>query len=304
VIDHLRGGFGVEPVCRVLDLCSGTYYARKRRPPSARARRDAVMLERIEAVHAANYGVYGARRVHKQLRRQGVQVARCTVERLMRRHGLEGVRRGSKKRTTTPDATAPRPPDLVNRCFTADRPDQLWLADITYVRTWEGWVHVAFVLDVFSRRIVGWQLADHLRTDLPLDALEMALWQRGRDRPNDRPAPSGTLIHHSDRGCQYTSFRYATHLADLGVMASVGSVADSYDNAMAEALNGTFKAELIHRQTWRTRDQVEYAVVEWVGWYNHRRLHSAIGNIPPAEYEDNHYRSIKTPASTGAGNRA
>jgi putative transposase len=222
----------------------------------------------------------------------------------MRRHGLEGVRRGGKRRTTVVDETAPRPPDLVNRRFVADRLDQLWLADITYVRTWEGWVYVAFVLDAYSRRIVGWQLADHLRTDLPLDALEMALWQRSRDRPHDQPMATGTLIHHSDRGCQYTSFRYATHLADLGVMASVGSVADSYDNAMAEALNGTFKAELIHRRTWRTRDQVELAVVEWVSWYNHQRLHSAIGNIPPAEYEANHYRSITTPASTGASNRA
>ncbi|MGI8332753.1 IS3 family transposase, partial [Actinomadura scrupuli] len=175
------------------------------------------------------------------------------------------------------------------------------LADITYVRTWEGWVYVAFVLDAYSRRIVGWQLADHLRTDLPLDALEMAIWQRDRDRPPGRQRPEpGSLIHHSDRGCQYVSFRYATHLADLGVMASVGSVADSYDNAMAEALNGTFKAELIHRQTWRTRDQVEYAIVEWIGWYNNRRLHSAIGHMPPAEYEATYYRSITTPAPTSA----
>jgi transposase InsO family protein len=234
--------------------------------------------------------------VHQQLRREGVRVARCTVERLMREHGLEGVRRGAKRRTTTPDESMPRPPDLVNRRFTADRPDRLWLADITYVRTWEGWVYVAFVLDAFSRRIVGWQLADHLRTDLPLDALEMALWQR---RCEGRPQAGG-LIHHSDNGCQYTSFRYVTRLADVGVMASVGSVADSYDNAMAEALNGTFKAELIHRRTWRSRDQVEYAIVEWIGWYNHRRLHSAIGDVPPAEYEANHYRSINAPAPTGA----
>ncbi|MEU5879559.1 IS3 family transposase [Spirillospora sp. NPDC047279] len=170
-----------------------------------------------------------------------------------------------RKRTTTPDQTAPRPPDLVNRQFTADQPDRLWLADITYVRTWEGWVYAAFVLDAYSRRIVGWQLADHLRTDLPLDALEMALWQRRRDSGREQPEP-GTLIHHSDKGCQYVSFRYTTRLADLGVTASVGSVgsvADSYDNAMAESLNATFKTELIHRRTWRTRDQVEYAIVEW-----------------------------------------
>ncbi|GAA0551112.1 hypothetical protein GCM10009546_11460 [Actinomadura livida] len=296
MVDHLRDRFGVEPVCRVLNLCPGTYYGRKRRPPSTRAQRDAVLSEQIKDVHQANYGVYGSRRVHQQLRRQGVQVARCTVERLMREHGLEGVRRGSRRRTTTPDESVPRPPDLVNRRFAADRPDRLWLADITYVRTWEGWVYVAFVLDACSRRIVGWQLADHLRTDLPLDALEMALWQRRRE---GRPQADG-LIHHSDNGCQYTSFRYVARLADVGVMASVGSVADSYDNAMAEALNGTFKAELIHRRTWRTRDQVEYAILEWIGWYNHRRLHSAIGDVPPAEYEANHYRYTNTPAPTGA----
>lgn len=296
MVEHLRDDFGVEPVCRVLSLCPGTYYGRKRRRPSARAQRDAALLEQIKGVHAANYGVYGARRVYQQLKRQGVSVARCTVERLMRQAGLEGVRRGSQQRTTVVDEAASRPPDLVDRRFAADRPDQLWLADITYVRTWEGWVYVAFVLDAYSRRIVGWQLAGHLRTDLPLDALEMALWQRGRDRS----VPPGTLIHHSDRGCQYTSFRYTSRLADLGVTASVGSVADSYDNAMAEALNGTFKAELIHRRTWRTRDQVEYAIVEWVGWYNHRRLHSAIGHVPPIEYEATYYRSINTLAPTGA----
>ncbi|XVQ06893.1 IS3 family transposase [Spirillospora sp. CA-255316] len=168
MVDHLRDRFGVEPVCPVLDLCPGTYNGRKRRPPSARAQRDAVLIEQIKDVHQANYGVYGARRVHQQPRRQGVRVARCTVERLMREHGLEGVRRGAKRRTTVPGEAAPRPPDLVNRHFVAEAPDQLWLADITYVRTWEGWVYVAFVLDAFSRRIVGWQLADHLRTDLPL----------------------------------------------------------------------------------------------------------------------------------------
>lgn len=179
----------------------GTYYGRKRRPPSPRAQRDAVLIERIKDVYRANYGVYGARRVHRQLRRQGMQVARCTIERLMLEHGLEGVRRGAKSRITVPDEIAPRPPDLVNRRFVADQPDQLRLADITYVRTWEGWVYVAFVLDVFSRRIVGWQLADHLRTDLRLDALEMALWQRNRDRPPSARRPGGGLIHHSDRGC-------------------------------------------------------------------------------------------------------
>lgn len=197
MIDHLRDRFGVEPVCRVLNLCPGTYYGRNRRSPSVRDQRDAVRLQQIIDVHQANYGVYGARRVHKQLQRQGVQVARCTVERLMRRHGLEGVRRGGKKRTTTVEVSAPRPPDLVKRRFVADRPDQLWLADITYVRTREGWVYVAFVLDAFSRRVVGWQVADHLRTDLPLDALEMAIWQRDRDRPPGRQRTEpGRLIDH------------------------------------------------------------------------------------------------------------
>ncbi|WP_024935019.1 IS3 family transposase [Actinomadura welshii] len=204
-----------------------------------------MLIEQITDVHQASYSTYGAYRVHKQLRRQGVQVARCTVERLMRARSPQGVHRRDRQRTTTPDQTAPQPPDLVNRQFTADRPDRLWLADITYVRTWEGRVYVAFVLDAFTRRIVGWQLADHLRTDLPLDALEMALWQRGRKRP----VQPGTLIHHSDKGCQYVSFRYTTRLSDLGVTASVGSVADSYDNAMAESLNATFKTELIHRRT-------------------------------------------------------
>jgi putative transposase len=200
VVDHLREDFGVERVCRVLDLCPGTYYGRKRRPPSARDQRDAVLIDQIRDVHAANYGVYGARRVHQQLGRQGVRVARCTVERLMRHAGLEGVRRGSRHRTTAVDEAAPRPPDLVNRRFTADRPDQLWLADITYVRTWEGWVYVAFVLDAYSRRIVGWQLADHLRTDLPLDALEMALWQRGRDRPVPFVPPGHPVTCWASRG--------------------------------------------------------------------------------------------------------
>ncbi len=206
------------------------------------------------------------------------------------------MHRRDRRRTTNPDESAPRPPDLVNRQFTADRPDRLWPADITYVRSWEGWAYVAFVLDAFSRRIVGRQLADHLRTDLPLDALEMALRQHGRERP----VQPGTLIHHSDRGCQYVSFRYTTRLADLGVTASVGSVADSYANAMAESLNATFKTELIHRRTWRTRDQVEYAMVEWVGWYNHRRLRTAIGEVPPVEYETVYYHSISTPAPIGA----
>ena len=292
MIDQHKDRFGVEPICRVLEVPTSTYYAHRRRPPSARATSDAALLARIRQVHAANYGVYGARRVWKQLGREGVQVARCTVERLMRADGLAGVRRGRKRRTTTSEPAAPRPPDLVNRQFTASRPDQLWVADLTYVRTWEGWVYVAFVLDVFSRLLVGWQLATHLRTDLPLDALEMAIWRRQlRD---------GELIHHSDAGCQYTSFRYTSRLAEVGVMPSIGSVADSYDNAMAESLIGTFKAELIDRRSWRTRDEVEFAVVEWVAWYNTSRLHRSIGDIPPAEFEANYYASTDTLEPTGA----
>lgn len=294
MIDGLRGRFGVEPICRVLQVPASTYYARKRRPPSARAVRDAVLLQRIRAVHQANYGVYGTRRVWKQLGRDGIQVARCTVQRLMRADGLQGVRRGGKRRTTISEPAGARPPDLVNRQFVAAGPNQLWLADLTYVRTWEGWVYVAFVLDAFSRMIVGWQLASHLRTDLPLDALEMALWRRqGR-------LGRGELLHHSDAGCQYTSFRYTSRLAEIGVMASVGSVADSFDNAMAESLIGTFKAELIDRHCWRRRDQVEFAVVEWVSWYNTRRLHSAIGDIPPTEFEANYHTATTTLQPTGA----
>ena len=287
MIDDHKERFGVEAICRVLEVPPSTYYLHKTRQPSARARRDAVLLEHVRRIHEANYGVYGARRITAALRREGHQVALCTVERLMRTHGIVGVIRGGRRRITIPEPAAPRPPDLVNRRFTATRPDQLWVADLTYVRTWTGWVYVAFVLDVYSRMIVGWQLAGHLRTDLPLDALEMALYQRDVHK--------GQLIHHSDRGCQYTSIRYAERLTDAGIAPSVGSVADSYDNAMAEALNGTFKAELIDRQTWRDRDQVERAVVRWVGWYNHQRLHGELGHVPPAEYEAMYYSAINTP---------
>jgi putative transposase len=278
--------FGVEPICRVLGGSPSTYYERRNRPPSARVLRDQQLLAEIQRVHQANYGVYGARKVWKQLNREGITVARCTVERLMRAHGITGLIRGAKRRTTIPDPAAPRPPDLVERKFVATRPNQLWVSDLTYVRTFEGWAYVAFVTDVFSRRIVGWQLAGHLRTDLPLDALEMAVYQRRPQR--------NALIHHSDRGCQYLSIRYTERLAEIGASASVGSVADSYDNALAESVNATFKEELIHRKTWRTRTEVELAVAAWVGWYNHHRIHRTLGDIPPAEYETNHYASIKT----------
>lgn len=288
MINHLRDDFGVEPVCRELNLSVSAYNARRRRPKSTRRLRDEQLLAKIRAAHAASGETYGARRIHRQLRREGVTAARCTIERLMREDGLEGVVRGRRRRTTVPEPTAPRPPDLVNRLFTATRPNQLWVADLTYVRTWSGWVYVAFVLDVYSRMIVGWQLATHMRTDLPLDALEMALWRRGIKKGSG-------LIHHSDRGSQYVSIRYSERLTDVGAAASVGSVADSYDNAMAEALNGTFKAELIeHQGPWRDADQVERAVVQWVGWYNTERLHSALDYLPPEEFEAAYCRLLAT----------
>ncbi|WP_374227572.1 IS3 family transposase [Streptomyces sp. AC627_RSS907] len=280
VIDSLKdSGFGVGPVRRVLGWSESAYYARKKRPKSARRLRDEQLMRLIEQVHAESGGTYGVRRITRALRRKGVVVARCTVERLMDELGLEGVIRGQRRRTTVPEPSAPRPPDLVDRDFTASRPDQLWVTDMTYVRTWSGWAYVAFVLDVYSRMIVGWQVANHMRTELPLDALEMALWRRKIKKDSG-------LIHHSDRGSQYVSIRYTERLSEIGASASVGSVADSYDNAMAEALNGTFKAELIEMQgPWRDVDQVERAIFQWVAWYNEERLHSALDYVPPAEYE-------------------
>ncbi|WP_433544517.1 IS3 family transposase (plasmid) [Streptomyces sp. CA-294286] len=285
VIDHLRHrGLGVDPVCRVLELSPSTYFARKKRPKSARRLRDEQLMPLIEEVHAESGGTYGARRIARALGRKGVEVARCTVERLMAELGLEGVIRGRRRRTTVSEPSAPRPPDLVDRDFSASRPVQLWVADMTYVRTWSGWVYVAFVLDVYSRMIVGWQVANHIRTELPLDAQEMGLWRR-------RIKKDSGLIHHSDRGSQYVSIRYTGRLSDIGASASVGSVADSYDNAMAEALNGTFKAELIEMQgPWKDVDQVERAIFQWITWYNEERLHSALDYVPPAEYEGAFWR--------------
>ena len=295
VVEACGDRFGVEPICRVLGYKSASIvYARRRRSPSARQLRDEQVLQAIGTVRVGNADCYGARRTWIALRRAGFEVARCTVERVMRQAGLVGVQRGRKApRTTTPDAAAVRPPDLVNRDFTANGPDQLWLSDITYVPTREGFVYVAFVMDAYSRRIVGWQTGDHLRTDLPLEALEMALWNRN--------AGDGKTIHHSDAGSQYRSIRYTTRLSDVGVMPSVGSVADSYDNAMAEALNGTFKAELIHRcGPWKTRTQTEIAIYEWISWYNNARIHTSIGDVPPIEYEHRYYAQAITPASIGA----
>jgi len=278
-IDAHKERFGVEPICCQLPIAPSTYYAAKVRPPSARAVRDEGLKPEIQRVYQESYdGTYGARKVWKQLDREGIPVARCTVERLMRVLGLKGVRRGAFKVTTTPDTNVLRPADLVERDFRASRPNQLWVADITYVATWSGFVYVAFVTDVFSRKIVGWRVSRSLRSDLALDALEMALWARGKD--------TAGLVHHSDRGCQYLSIRYTERLAEAGVVASVGSKGDSYDNALAETIIGLYKTEVIRRRgPWKTIDDVEFATLEWVDWFNNRRLLETIGDIPPAEYE-------------------
>jgi putative transposase len=282
-IDANRDRFGVEPICRVLPIAPSTYYDAKHRPPSARALHDEELKVEIRRVHADNFGVYGARKVWRQLHREGIAVARCTVERLMREQGLEGVRRGKARRTTTPDVTAPRPADLVERDFSATRPNQLWVADLTYVATWSGFVYVAFIIDAFSRFLVGWQAARSLRTDLALDALEMAIWRR--------QAQLEGLVHHSDRGGQYLSIRYTERLTEAGAVTSVGSRGDSFDNALAETIIGLYKTELIRRRgPWKGLDEVEYATLEWVDWFNHRRLLEPIGHIPPAEFEAAHHQ--------------
>ena len=274
-IDRHKDRFGVEPICRLLPIAPSTYYARKQRPPSARAVRDARLKAEIRRVYDDNFGVYGARKVWRQLHREGIPVARCTVERLMGELGLRGAVRGKTHRTTTPDAAAPRPADLVDRDFAAQRPNRLWVADLTYVATWSGFVYVAFVIDAFSRFIVGWQTSRSLRTDLPLDALEMAIWHR--------QAQLEGLVHHSDRGSQYLSIRYTQRLAEAGVVTSVGSRGDSYDNALAETIIGLYKTELIRRRgPWKGIDQVEYATLEWVDWFTHRRLLEGADRPPPA----------------------
>jgi len=291
-IDAHRDRFGVEPICQVLPIAPSTYYAARRRPASARAVRDAKLKGEVARVHAEQFGVYGARKVWRQLHREGISVARCTVERLMRELGLEGVRRGKTRRTTTPDATAPRPADLVDRDFSATRPNQLWVADLTYVATWSGFVYVAFIIDAFSRFLVGWQASRSLRTDLALDALEMAIWRR--------QAGLEGLVHHSDRGGQYLSIRYTERLAEAGAVTSVGSRGDSFDNALAETIIGLYKTELIGRRgPWRGLDEVEYATLEWVDWFNHRRLLEPIGHVPPAEFEAAYHRK-EDPSRTAA----
>jgi transposase InsO family protein len=281
-IDAHRDRFGVEPICELLPIAPSTYHAAKRRPPSARALRDEELKAEIARVHAEHFGVYGARKVWRQLGREGVTVARCTVERLMRELHLQGVRRGKARRTTTPDGTTARPADLVDRDFSAQRPNQLWVADLTYVATWSGFVYVAFIIDAFSRFLVGWQASRSLRTDLALDALEMAIWRR--------QAQLDGLVHHSDRGSQYLSVRYTQRLADAGAACSVGSRGDSFDNALAETIIGLYKTELVRRRgPWKGLDEVEYATLEWVDWFNHRRLLEPIGHLPPAEFEAAHH---------------
>jgi len=285
-IDAHRHEFGVEPICRALQFAPRTYWAAKARPVSARRERDEELKPEITRVHSENFGVYGADKVWAQLNREGVRVARCTIERLMRDLGLRGAVRGKPRRTTFTDTAGVRPRDLVERNFTAIGPNRLWVADLTYVRTWSGFVYVAFITDVFSRRIVGWQASRSLRTDLALDALEQAIWDRNR-AGNDL----SQLVHHSDRGVQYLAIRYTERLAETGAVNSVGSRGDSFDNALAESINGLYKTELVRNKgPWRGLDDLELATLEWVDWFNHRRLFTDLGRIPPAEFEQRYYR--------------
>jgi len=289
-IDEHRGVYGVEPICDMLPIAPSVYFEHKAREADptrlpARAQRDAVLRREILRVWKENFEVYGVRKVWKQLRREGFDVARCTVARLMAEMGLQGAVRGKRFRTTISDDLSARPLDLVDRDFTASRPNELWVSDLTYVATWRGFVYVAFVIDVFARRIVGWRASTSLRSDLALDALEQALYDR-RDDDADR------LIHHSDRGGQYLSIRYTARLAEAGIEPSVGSKGDSYDNALAESVIGLFKTEVIRRRgPWRSLEEVEFATLEWVAWFNHIRLLEPIGHVPPAEYEEAYYRS-------------
>jgi putative transposase len=281
-IDEHRARFGVERICRVLGVSASAYYRRATGQRSARVIDDERLLDRIREVHAANYYAYGYRRTWKALGCAGEEVGRDRVKRLMRTHGIQGAkRRGKPWRTTIADPAATRSPDLVRRDFSADRPDALWLADFTYLRCWEGLVFFSFVIDAFSRRVVGWQFASHMRTDLVLDALRMALARR-------EEGADVALIHHSDAGSQYTSFAFKQVLDDHHVLGSIGSVGDAYDNALAESFVDTFKTELIRDRVWRTRSQLELAIVEYVAWFNTQRLHEALGDRPPAEVETLH----------------
>jgi putative transposase len=295
-IDDHRDRFGVEPICRVLtehgcQIAPSTYYAARTRTPSARALRDADLVEQIEAVfwdRSKGRGISGARKIWRLLKRDGIDVARCTVERLMRRQGLRGIRRGKQFVTTRPDPAAARPPDLVQRRFTASRPNELWVVDFTYVPTWSGMGFTAFVTDVFGRRIVGWRTTNRMPTELPLDALEMALWVRARTGED-----TAGVVHHSDAGSQYTSIRYAERLTDAGALASIGTVGDSYDNALAESVIGLYKTECVKIDgPFRTIDELELATLSWVHWFNQNRLHSSIDYLTPIEYEQQYYREM------------
>jgi transposase InsO family protein len=294
-IDDHREAHGVEPICKVLQIAPSTYHdhAGKRSDParlSARAKRDAALKVEVRRVFADNFGVYGVRKVWRQLKREGFDVARCTVARLMRQMGLEGAIRGKPLKTTSSDKATPCPLDHVNRQFQAPAPNMLWVSDFTYVATWTGFVYVAFVIDAYARRIVGWRASRSAHAGFVLDALEQALHDR-------RPIRSGGLVHHSDRGSQYVSIKYTERLLEAGIEPSVGSVGDSYDNALAETINGLYKAEVIHRRgPWRSFEAVEFATLEWVDWFNNRRLLEPIGNIPPAEAEERYHAMLEQPA--------
>ncbi|EKM98177.1 putative transposase for insertion sequence element [Acidocella sp. MX-AZ02] len=289
-IDDHRGEYGVEPICKVLPIAPSTYHAQvaRRADPSrrsARSRQDEVLKAEICRVYGDNFSVYGVRKVWHQLRREGRDVARCTVARLMRAIGLQGVIRGKKLKTTLSNKAAPCPLDRVNRQFRAPCPNRLWVSDFTYVSTWSGFVYVAFVIDTFARRIVGWRASRTAHTGFVLDALEQALHQR---------RPVGGLVHHSDRGSQYVSIKYTERLRDAGIEPSVGSVGDSYDNALAETINGLYKAEVIHRRgSWRSFEEIEYATLKWVDWFNHRRIMEPIGYMSPAEAEKRYYAALR-----------
>jgi putative transposase len=279
-IDENRDELGVEPICDALQVAPSTYYAAKSRPPSARAVRDAVIIPILLALWQANYSVYGAHKLWKAARRAGHDIGRDQVARLMRQAGIRGVKRGRRVITTKRDDSAPRSPDLVKRNFTAERPNALWVTDLTYVPTWSGVAYVCFIVDAFSRMIVGWRVASHMRTDMVLDALEMARWSRGTMLEG--------LIAHSDAGSQFTSIRYGERLTEFGAIPSIGSIGDSFDNALAEATNSLYKTELIRgpgQGPWKNVDDVELATLGWVHWYNTARLHGYLNDVPPAEFE-------------------
>ena len=294
-IDENKDRFGIEPICNVLPIAPSTYYEHKakQRDPTRRSdreKRDAVLKPEIERVWQENFKVYGARKLWLQLNREEIDVARCTVARLMKIIGIQGVKRGRRTITTIAGNALDRPRDAVNRDFNASRPNALWVADLTYVATWRGFVYVAFVIDAFARRIVGWRVSNSLHRDIALDALEQALYDR-------EAAQHGELIHHSDRGVQYLSIRYTERLSEVGITPSVGSVGDSYDNALAETVIGLFKTELIRQQgPWRNVDDVEFATLRWVDWFNNKRLLEPIGDIPPAEKESEYYQQLEESA--------